>query len=133
MDVEWTVTIPGSGRPVPSPTRSDAEAYGNRVRQLVEQRWCYSEVWRVGAAYPTLTLSISDELAVVHRFVDAEACFLLEGEDVVPRDKSRDFPIQDDLASFTGDFISTSTRAAGIIDAFARGADADELGSWSRL
>jgi hypothetical protein len=39
MDVEWTVAIPGAGRPVPSPTRSDARAYGNRLRQLVEQRW----------------------------------------------------------------------------------------------
>ncbi|MFC5263540.1 hypothetical protein ACFPJ1_15610 [Kribbella qitaiheensis] len=133
MDVEWTIAIPRSGRPVPSPTRSDAEAYGNRVRQFVKQRWSYSEVWKVGTAYPTLTLSISDELAVVHRFVDAEACFLLDGEDVVPRDKSRDFPIQDDVVSFTGDFISTSARAAGIIDAFARGADADDLGSWSGL
>ncbi|MFI6829185.1 hypothetical protein ACIBG5_18930 [Kribbella sp. NPDC050241] len=83
--------------------------------------------------YPTLTLSISDELAVVHRFVDAEACFLLDGAHVVPRDRSRDFPIQAEVVSFSGDFISTSTRAAGIIDAFARGAHAGDLGSWSRL
>jgi hypothetical protein len=83
--------------------------------------------------YPTLTLSISDDLAVVHRFVDAEACFLLEGEGVVPGAESRDFPIQDVVVSFTGDFISTSARAAAIIDAFARGADPRELGSWSRL
>jgi hypothetical protein len=60
-------------------------------------------------------------------------CFLLEGEDVVPADTCHDFPILDDVVSFTGDFISTSTRAAEIIDAFGRGADPGELGSWSRL
>ncbi len=133
MDVEWTVASPGSGLAVPSPTRSDAGAYRNRLTQLVQQRWGYSEVWEAGTVYPTITLSISDDLAVVHRFVDAEACFLLDGEDVVPADKSRDFPIQDAVVSFTGDFISTSTRAAAIMDAFARGAAAGELGSWSRL
>ena len=133
MDVEWTVASTGWGRAVPSPTRSDAEAYRNRLTQVVEQRWGYSEVWEVGTVYPTLTLSISDDLAVVHRFVDAESCLLLDGEDVLPADKSRDFPVQDAVVSFTGDFISTSARAAAIIDAFARGADVGELGSWSRL
>jgi hypothetical protein len=133
MDVEWTVASPGSGLAVPSPTRSDAEAYRNRLTQLVQQRWGHSEVWEAGTVYPTITLSISDDLAVVHRFADAEASFLLDGEDVVPADKSRDFPIQDAVVSFAGDSISTSTRAAAIMDAFARGADAGELGSWSRL
>lgn len=118
---------------VSSPTRSDAEAFGNRLRQLVEHRWGYSEVWQAGTAYPTLTLSISDELAVVHRFVDAEASFLLEGEGVIPGAESHDFLIQEVVVSFTGDFISTSAQAAAVIDAFARGADPGELGSWSRL
>jgi hypothetical protein len=133
MDLEWTVASLGSGRAVPLPTRSDAEAYGNRLKQLVEQRSGYSEVWRVGSAYPALTLSISDDLAVVHCFNDARDCFLLEGGDVVPADTSHDFPIMDDVVSFTGDFISTSTRAAAVVDAFGRGADPSELGSWSRL
>lgn len=133
MEVEWTVAGPGPGLAVPSPTRSDAEAYRNRLTQLVQQRWGYSEVWEVGTVYPTITLSISNDLAVVHRFIDAEACFLLDGEDVVPADKFRYFSIQDAVVSFTGDFISSSTRAAAIMDAFGHGADVGELGSWSRL
>lgn len=133
MDVEWTVAKPGSGWAVPSPTRSDAETYGNRLAQLVEQRWGYSEVWQAGTMYPTLTLSISDDLAVVHRFIDAETCLLLQGEDVVPEDKSHDFPVLDVVVTITGEFISTSARAAAVIDAFAHGADPAVLGSWSRL
>lgn len=99
MEVEWTVAGPGPGLAVPSPTRSDAEAYRNRLTQLVQQRWGYSEVWEVGTVYPTITLSISNDLAVVHRFIDAEACFLLDGEDVVPADKFRYFSIQDAVVS----------------------------------
>ncbi|HYK68075.1 MAG TPA: hypothetical protein VEV45_09035 [Streptosporangiaceae bacterium] len=132
MQVDWILAGPVSAE-AGSPTRSDADELRNRIQQLVAQHGGYVEVSKAGEPYPTLTLSISDDLAVVHYFRGADSCLLLQGDGLVPADHFRDFQVPDVLAPFTGNFISSSARAAGLIDAFARGADPDQLGIWSEL
>jgi len=132
MQVDWILAGRVSADAGP-PTRSDADELRNRIQRLVAQHGGYLEVSKAGEAYPALTLSITDDLAVVHYFRDADSCLLLQGGGLVPADQSRDFQVMDVLAPFTGDFISSSARAADLIDAFARGVDPDQLGIWSEL
>ncbi|MEW1953353.1 hypothetical protein [Terrabacter sp. NPDC080008] len=133
MDVEWTVIPPATGRAHQVLRTSEHEDYRQQLAQLLRQGTGYTEVARAGSAYPALTLSINEDLAVVHRFDDAETCLLLEGTGQVPADEIRDFQIQDDPAGFTGRFITTAARGIDVLNAFAKGADVEGLGVWVRL
>jgi hypothetical protein len=132
VQVDWIVAGHLSAE-AGSPTRLDDDELRNRLEQLMAQRSGHVEVSKAGEAYPALTLSIRDDLAVVHYFRNADACLLLQGDGLVPPDQSVDFQVLDVLAAFTGDFISSSARAADLIDAFAHGVDPHQLGIWSQL
>jgi hypothetical protein len=133
MDVEWTVIQPATGRTQGAPARSDHETYRRRLALLLGQVSGYTEVSRVGSAYPALTLSINEGLAVVHRFDDADTGLLLVGTGQLRADETRDFQILDDDAAFTGEFISTAARGVDVLIAFAQGADVSGPGMWVRL
>lgn len=80
-----------------------------------------------------MSISAGDDVAVVHLFQDAESCFLLDGDRVVDEAESRDFRVLDIDVPFGGAFVCTATRAQTVVEAFARGTDPDELGSWTSL
>ena len=80
-----------------------------------------------------MSISIADDMAVVHFFRDMDSCFLLDGDRVVDDRESRDFRILDIDVPFTGPFICTTARARTVVDAFARGTEPDELGTWTLL
>lgn len=133
MDVEWTVVLPTSGRADAVPTRSDVETFRQQLDRLLDQEAGYLEVSKVGSAYPLLALSTSGDLAVVHRFDDAETCLLLQGGGRMRSEDSHEFLIQAELATFTGEFISPAERVASVLRAFVQAQDIDELGEWVRL
>jgi hypothetical protein len=109
------------------------EDYRQLLTELLRQGTGYTKVARAGSIYPALTLSINEDLAVVHRFDDAETCLLLEGPGQVPADETRDFQVQDDPAGFTGRFITTAARGIDVRNALAQGDEVDGLGVWVRL
>lgn len=80
-----------------------------------------------------MSISTADDLAVVHLFRDADSCFLLDGDRVVDEGESRDFRIFDTEVPFGGAFVCSAIRAQTVLEAFARGTDPDELGSWTLL
>lgn len=133
MDVGWTVVLPTFGRAVAVPTCSDDEAFRRQLGRFLDQEAGYLEVSKVGSAYPMLALSTSGSLAVVHRFDDAETCLLLKGGGRVRPEDSGEFLIQDEWATFTGEFISPAERASSVLRAFVQAQDIDELGEWVRL
>jgi hypothetical protein len=126
MDVEWTV---GSGRL----HRTGHAAYLREVDALLAAQSGHSDVWRADSTYPVLTISISEQHAVVHWFPEEGVCYLLDGDESVAADENRDFLVQEVTTAFTGDFISSGSRAAGVVTQFVGGADPAELGNWSRL
>lgn len=96
----------------------------------MDERPAYREVTRPESAYPMMTVSTRDGMAVVHLFRDG-ACFLLDGDGAVDPSESRNFRVLDIDVSFTGEFICNAARAANVADEFLRGVDADELGTWA--
>jgi hypothetical protein len=133
MDVEWRVALPAVGRWDVMPTRTDDATFRQQLDLLLDQESGYLEVSLVGSAYPLLTFSKSAELGVVHRFDDAETCLLLQGEGQVPEADVFDFPIEDEVAAFTGEFVSAAHRAASVLQGFVEGSDVARLGQWFRL
>jgi hypothetical protein len=99
----------------------------------VDEVGAYHEVSRPGTAYPMMSISTADDLAVVHLFRAPDSCFLLGGDRVVDDRASRSFRILEIDVPFSGAFICTATRAQAVVDAFSRGTEPDELGSWTLL
>lgn len=133
MDVQWRIALPAVGGSDVMPTRTDDATFQEQLNRLLDQEHGYIEVSVVGSVYPLLTLSKAAELGVVHRFDDAETCLLLQGEGQVPAEDTVEFLKEDEVAAFTGDFISTAHRAANVLRGFVEGADVARLGQWSRL
>jgi len=86
-----------------------------------------------GTAYPALTLAARDDLAVVHRFEDADRCLLLRGDGPVPAGDAREFRVGDVPTDFTGDVISTADHARDVLRAFAHGSLAVVAEDWVLL
>lgn len=127
-----------SGSPYPDGTRtyrrgSGHEAYSRQLAFLLRQGAGYTEVWRVDSTHPVLTLSINEDLAVVHRLDAEDACLLLRGDGHLRSDDAHEFQILDEPAVFTGEFISTAVRGVDVLIAFAEGAEVSGLGLWTRL
>lgn len=99
----------------------------------VDKAKAYREVSRPGAAYPMMSISTADDIAVVHLFLAADSCFLLDGDRVVDDRESRDFRVLEIDVPFSGAFICAAARAQTVVEAFARGTEPDELGSWTLL
>lgn len=133
MHVEWTISRPVPQGPQDVPTRSDHEIYHRQLALLLRQASGSTEVSKVDSTYPVLTLSISVSMAVVHRFDDDDTCLLLRGDGHLYPDDTHEFQIQDGVAVFTDEFISTAARGVDVLSAFAEGADIDSLGLWARL
>jgi hypothetical protein len=133
MDVEWTISQPVSRRAQGVPTRSRPETYRRQLALLLRQGSGYTEVSKTDSPYPVLTLSINEDLAVVHRFDDEDTCLLLKSDGHLRSDDTHEFQILDEAAIFTGEFVSTAARGVDVLTAFAEGADVSGLGLWTRL
>jgi len=83
--------------------------------------------------YPALTLSISGDFGVVEAFFAEEDDRLLRGDGSVPSGDVMKFPILGEEAVFTGDFISSRTRACDVLSSFVSGTSPAALGDWERL
>ncbi|MFU8871911.1 hypothetical protein [Micromonospora sp. SL4-19] len=133
MDVAWTATDPESGDRASTESRSDAEGFMSRLHHLLRAGEGYTEVRRVKADFPLLTLSFRGHYAVMHLFESADDCRLLRGDAGLPATRTIEVPVLSDDCTFSGDFVSSVTRATAAIAAFIDGAPAERLGDWVRL
>lgn len=133
MDVAWIATDPGSGDLASTESRSDVDGFMSRLQHLLSAGEGYTEVRRVEAAYPLLTFSFRGGYAVMHLFKSPDDCHLLRGDGGLPATKTVEVPVLGDDCTFSGDFVSSVTKATATIAAFIDAASAERLGEWVRL
>ncbi|MFE9690559.1 hypothetical protein [Micromonospora sp. NPDC005806] len=133
MDVAWIATDPGSGDLASKENRSDVDGFMSRLQHLLSVGEGYTEVRRVDTDYPHLTFSFREGYAVMHLFASPDDCRLLRGDGGLPTTKIVEVPVLGDDCTFSGDFVSSVTRATAAIVAFIDGAPAERLGEWVRL
>jgi hypothetical protein len=93
----------------------------------------YLEISRPGSDHPALAFSFRGGQAVVHGWTDESTIALLVGDGSVPVDEVVEVPVMDEVASFTGDFVSTVDRAWEVVRGFVRGVELAGLGEWFEL
>ncbi|WP_446219894.1 hypothetical protein [Micromonospora sp. IBHARD004] len=133
MDVAWIATDPGSGDLASTETQSDVDGFMSRLQHLLSAGVGYTEVRRVEADYPLLTFSFRGDYAVMHLVESPDDCRLLCGDGGLPATKTVEVPVLGDDCTFSGDFVSSVTKATATIAAFIDGAPAERLGEWVRL
>ena len=82
----------------------------------VDEEMGNCEVHRPGSAYPQMTISTREGVAVVHPFRD-DSCFLPDGDGIVDPTESCDFRNLDIDAALTGEFNCDANRAEDAVEA----------------
>lgn len=93
----------------------------------------YLEVRIEHANYPTLTIGLRHDRAVLQCFTGPEELDLMQGDGSLPPGGSFDVPIMDEAVTFDGEFVVTGARARTVLSEFAAGSPLSRLGTWHRL
>lgn len=133
MDVAWIANDPCTREVALTETRSHPAAFVSRLKQLVGIGEGYAEVRHVKGDFPTLTLSLRGDHAVLHLLESSDDSRLLRGDGVVPSTGTVEVPILGDDCAFSGEFVCSLDRASAVVEAFIAGAPTDRLGEWLSL
>ncbi|WP_327007622.1 hypothetical protein OHA72_10325 [Dactylosporangium sp. NBC_01737] len=129
----WSATSPGSGRVMPAPRGSTLAELSERVAVLRSIGEGYVEAGFPDRDYPYLAFGFRARYAIVEIFPSAERTLLLVGNGVVANDINAEVPILDELATFTGDFVTDVDRAWTLVRSFLLDGSAVHLGTWQEL
>ncbi|MFE5969108.1 hypothetical protein [Streptomyces sp. NPDC056463] len=133
MSVVWAATSPESGLICPVERCSEVRDLTDRFNELRSRGQGYIEVRSPNAEFPVLMLAFRGAQAVVHLMSGPQQMCLLVGDASVPSGVEVEVPIMDDLAAFTGDFVTDIDRAWGLVPRFAQTRAAGPLGEWCEL
>lgn len=133
MSVTWAATSPESGLFHPVERRSEVKDLSDRFNVLRSCGQGYVEVRSSNKEFPVLILAFRGDHAVVHLMSDTERMSLLVGDGTLPSGAEVEFPIMDDLAVFTGDFVLDTDRAWGLVRDFTQTWAACPLGEWREV
>jgi hypothetical protein len=131
VNVAWAATSPATGRFDALVTRSDIEPLDDRFGALRARGEGYLEVRR-SEDYPALILGFRGSVAVVQALTSQEATLILEGDGSVPTEFV-EVPFMDETAVFSGQAGIGVDHAWDLVQAFLRGRELSELGSWIEL
>ena len=113
--------------------RSDTHTFLRFLKSLSTHGEGYAEVARGDQPFPMLALSAASGHGVIHQFQSEDKSYLLRGDGSVAAGEVVELPMIEGLATFSGDFVLTLDLAAGVVEAFARGAAVARLGEWVAL
>ncbi|MEU0175300.1 hypothetical protein ABZ178_18405 [Streptomyces massasporeus] len=133
MAAVWSMTSQESGRFSPVEKRSDLSDLTREFNELRSHGRGYLEIRMPDSVFPQLTLSFSDDLAVIHLFTDESSVSLLTGDGVSPTEVTVDVPVMDDLVTFTGNFVLGVDHAWEVVQNFTQTQRIEELGEWCEL
>ncbi|GGV90126.1 hypothetical protein [Streptomyces massasporeus] len=133
MTAVWSMTSRESGRFNPVEKHSDLRDLAREFNELRSHGRGYLEVRMPDGEFPQLTLSFSDDQAVIHLFANEESVSLLAGDGATPAEVTVDVPVMDDLATFTGDFVLDVDHAWEVVQNFTQTQRLEDLGEWCEL
>ncbi|MET9817713.1 hypothetical protein [Streptomyces sp. NPDC006355] len=122
-----------SGRFNPVEKHSDLSDLAREFNELRSRGRGYLEVRTPDHEFPQLTLSFSDDHAVIHLFANEASVYLLAGDGAMPAEVTVDVPVMDDLATFSGDFVLDVDHAWEVVQNFTQTQRIEELGEWCEL
>ncbi|MEU5397232.1 hypothetical protein [Streptomyces tibetensis] len=122
-----------SGRFNPVEKRSGLTDLAREFSELRSHGQGYLEIRMPDSEFPQLTLSFSDDQAVIHLFTDEASVSLLTGDGSTPPEVAVDVPVMDDLATFSGEFVLGVDHAWEVVQNFTHAQRIEELGEWCEL
>ena len=128
--VRWTAT---PGKPGDRPTDESELAAHFRLRKAAGSGYFEISHPDLSHLYPWMTFGFLEDLAVIEAFRSEEQMQILCGDGIAPSSDVFAIPVMDELASFTGEYVSSVDRAWTVVTAFIASDCTELVGDWHDL